>query len=56
MGYAFYGVFLTQGFAVASRRLPCWALPLRGGVLFTVLVTIWVTSSLWFFTGGSPQY
>jgi hypothetical protein len=56
MGCAFYGVFLTKMLAVRSRRLPSWALPLLGGVLFTVLVTIWLTSSLWFFTGGTPQY
>jgi Family of unknown function (DUF6529) len=56
MGCAFYGVFLTKMLAVRSRRLPSWALPLLGGVLFTVLVAIWMTSSLWFFTGGAPQY
>ncbi|HEY8821685.1 MAG TPA: DUF6529 family protein [Dermatophilaceae bacterium] len=56
MGCAFYGVFLTKMLAVRSRRLPPWALPVLGGVLFTVLVTIWLTSSLWFFTGGPPHY
>jgi hypothetical protein len=56
MGCSFYGVFLTKMLAVRSRRLPPWALPVRGGVLFTVLVTIWLTSSLWFFTGGTPHY
>jgi hypothetical protein len=40
MGCAFYGVFLTKMLAVRSRRLPPSALPVLGGVLFTVLVTI----------------
>ena len=35
---------------VRSRRMPGWALPVVGGVLFTVLVLAWATSSLWFFT------
>jgi Family of unknown function (DUF6529) len=56
MGCTFYGVFLTKMLAVRSRRLPPWALPVLGGGLFTVLVTIWLTSSLWFFTGGTPHY
>ena len=29
--------------------MPGWALPVVGGVLFTVLVLIWLTSSWWFF-------
>ena len=29
--------------------MPGWALPVVGGLLFTVLVLIWLTSSLWFF-------
>ena len=48
-GCAFYGVFATKVLAVRSHRMPGWALPVVGGVLFTVLVLIWLTSSLWFF-------
>jgi hypothetical protein len=29
--------------------LPGWALPVLGGLLFTVLVGLWWTSALWFF-------
>jgi Family of unknown function (DUF6529) len=36
-------------FVVRSRRMPGWALPAVGATLFTVLVLIWLTSSLWFF-------
>jgi hypothetical protein len=56
MGCTFYGVFLTKMLTRRSRRLPPWALPVLRGGLFTVLVTIWLTSSLWFFTGGTPHY
>jgi hypothetical protein len=31
-------------------------LPVLGGLLFTVLVIIWLTSSLWFFPGETPHY
>ena len=48
-GCAFYGAFATKVLVVRSRRMPGWALPVVGGLLFTVLVLIWLTSSWWFF-------
>jgi len=56
MGCLFYGVFVTKMLTVKSSRVPGWALPVLGGALFTSLVIIWSTSSLWFFTHGSPSY
>jgi hypothetical protein len=50
LGCLFFGAFTTKVVVVRTRRLPGWALPLVGGVLFTVLVLVWMTSSLWFFT------
>ena len=50
LGCAFFGAFATKVVVVRTRRLPGWALPVVGGVLFTVLVLVWMTSSLWFFT------
>lgn len=55
-GCVFYGVFVTKMLALRSRRLPGWALPWLGGALFAVLVTLWLTSSLWYFTNGSAAY
>lgn len=49
-GCLVYGAFATKVLVVRSRRMPAWALPVVGGVLFTVLVLVWLTSSLWFFT------
>jgi hypothetical protein len=49
LGCLFYGTFATKVLVVRSHRMPGWALPLVGGVLFTVLVLIWLTSSFWFF-------
>ena len=49
LGCLFYGAFATKILVVRSKRMPGWALPLAGAVLFTILVLIWLTSSLWFF-------
>ena len=48
-GCVFYGAFFTKVLVVRSKRMPSWALPIVGGVLFTTLIAIWLTSSLWFF-------
>lgn len=56
LGCVFYGVFVTKMLTLRSRRVPGWALPWLGGALFTVLVVVWLTSALWFFTGATPDY
>lgn len=56
LGCAFYGVFVTKMLALRVRRLPGWAVPLLGGSLFTVLVGVWTTSALWFFTNQPGGY
>jgi hypothetical protein len=49
-GCFFFGVFTAKMLLLPQRGLPGWALPLAGGLAFTALVGIWLTSSLWFFT------
>lgn len=57
LGCAFYGAFVAKLLALKMRRLPGWALPVFGGLVFTVLMAIWLTSSLWFFrTIGFPEF
>src|SRR4051812_12503902 len=48
LGCAFYGAFATKVVIVRSRSLPGIALPIAGGLLFTILIGIWLTSGLWF--------
>lgn len=48
LGCAFYGAFATKVTIVRSKGLPGWALPVAGGLMFTVLVLAWVFSALWF--------
>jgi hypothetical protein len=55
LGCAFYGAFAAKMVIVRSKEMPAWALPVAGGVVFTALAGIWLTSSLWFFTNfGFP--
>ena len=56
-GCFFYGAFVAKVVIVESRRLPGIALPIAGGAVFSALVAIWLTSSLWFFdTFGFPEF
>jgi hypothetical protein len=56
LGCAFFGVLTTKLLALRVDGLPRWALPVLGGVLFTSLVAVWFTSSLWFFTNVAFPY
>lgn len=54
-GTLFYGAFTTKLLVLRAHGLPGWALPIVGGTLVTLLVGLWLTSSLWFFiTVGYP--
>jgi hypothetical protein len=48
LGCVVYGAFAAKVLIVRSRGLPGWALPVAGGVMFSTLVVVWLTSALWF--------
>lgn len=48
-GCLFYGVFVTKMLLLTRKGLPGWVIPIAGGLLFFVLVYVWLTSALWFF-------
>jgi len=50
LGSFVYGVIVVKLLMVHSRKYPGWALPVAGGTLFAVLVTLWATSAAWYFT------
>ncbi|WP_309236863.1 MULTISPECIES: DUF6529 family protein [unclassified Micromonospora] len=50
LGCLFFGVFTMKMLALPKRGLAGWVLPVVGGLVFTVLMGIWVSSSLWYFT------
>jgi hypothetical protein len=50
LGCVFFGIFTVKVLCVRIHGLPDRVLPIVGGLVFAVLVGIWLTSSLWFFT------
>jgi hypothetical protein len=56
LGCLFYGAFATKVTVVRSHGLPGIALPIAGGLIFSVLVGAWLTSGLWFISeNGWPS-
>jgi Family of unknown function (DUF6529) len=50
VGCGFFGVFTVKMLSLSRSDLPGWVLPAFGGLAFTGLTVLWLTSSLWFFT------
>jgi hypothetical protein len=56
LGCLFYGAFATKVVVVRSHNLPGIALPVAGGLLFSTLIGVWLTSGLWFISeNGWPS-
>jgi len=49
LGSALYGAFIAKVIVVRSKGFPGFALPVAGGVLFSIILCLWLTSALWFF-------
>ena len=57
LGCAFYGAFTTKMLLLRVKSLPGAVIPIAGGLTFSILVAIWLTSSLWFFQNiGFPEF
>lgn len=56
LGCAFFGAFTVKMLTLSRDGLPDWLLPLAGGVVFSLLVGLWLTSSLWFFTTTGVRF
>ena len=55
-GCLFYGAFAAKVVVVRSTALPGAALPIAGGLVFSILVGTWLTSGLWFINeNGFPS-
>jgi len=56
-GCFFFGAFAAKVIVVETNNLPRLALPIAGGLLFSALVVVWLTSALWFFREfGFPSF
>ena len=49
-GCVLYGAFVTKMLVLRTPGGPRWSLPLFGGLLFTAVTAVWLSSSVWFFT------
>jgi hypothetical protein len=56
LGCLFYGAFVAKIMALKMPRMPNWALPVLGGTVFTAIIGLWLTSSLWFFRNHGGGY
>jgi hypothetical protein len=50
LGCFFFGIFAVKMLALPKQGLSGWVLPLLGGLVFTALIGLWLTSSFWYFT------
>ncbi len=50
LGCFFYGAIVVKMLALTRTDAPSWLLPVAGGAVFTGLIGLWLSSSLWFFT------
>ncbi|HKN56980.1 MAG TPA: DUF6529 family protein [Amycolatopsis sp.] len=50
LGCFFYGAFVCKMLVLRHDDAPGWVLPVVGGAVFTGLVGLWLSASLWFFT------
>lgn len=55
LGCLFYGAFTAKMLLLPKRGLAGWTLPVFGGLVFTLLIGLWLTSSVWFFTTTGVQ-
>jgi hypothetical protein len=56
LGCFFFGAFTAKMLLLTRKGLPGWALPVFGGLVFTALAGLWLTSSLWFFTTHGVKF
>jgi hypothetical protein len=56
LGCAVFGAVVVKLVAVRARRAPGWFLPVAGGLLFTLLLAVVLTSAGWYVTArGWPS-
>ena len=52
LGCFFYGIFITKMIVLAKDDQKPWVIPVVGGLVFTGLTGLWLTSSLWLFSNS----
>ncbi len=55
LGSGLYGAVVAKVLIVRSSRFAPWVLPVAGGLLFSILLGLWLTSALWFYFTAAPS-
>jgi hypothetical protein len=50
LGCAFFGAFTVKMLVLPKKDMPGWLLPTLGGLAFTALTGVWLSSAFWFFS------
>lgn len=53
MGCFFFGAFVCKMLVLTRDDSPKWALPLLGGLVFSVFVGLWMSAALWFYVNAA---
>jgi hypothetical protein len=53
LGCVFFGVFTVKMLVLTEGGGASWVLPLLGGLVFALVIGLWLTSALWFLTNGA---
>lgn len=56
LGCFFFGAFAAKMLVLTRDGGPRWLLPIMGGAVFSALVGLWLTSSLWFFSTAGVKF
>jgi hypothetical protein len=56
LGCLFFGAFSVKMLGLRREGLAGWVLPTLGGFVFTLVVGLWLSSSLWFFATFGVQF
>jgi hypothetical protein len=50
LGCTFFGAFTVKMLVLPKKDMPGWLLPTLGGLAFTALTGVWLSSAFWFFS------
>ncbi|MGH3367554.1 MAG: DUF6529 family protein [Nocardioidaceae bacterium] len=53
-GCLFYGAFVTKMVGLHHRSAPGWLLPIAGGVVFSALIGVVLSSAVWYLVAYGP--
>lgn len=56
VGCLFWGAFVSKMLSLTRTGMPARTLPILGGIVFTGLIVLWLTSALWLFDSQGLKF